>query len=262
MSTTEQRVAIVTGAARGIGAATAVRLAAEGRSVAVLDLDEAACKDTVEKITAAGGTALAVGCDVSDSRPGGSGRRAGRRRAGRADDPREQRGRAPRQPAVQDERVRLGPRDERAPQGRVPDGEGRPGPHGRGQVRPDRLALLLVGPRQPGAGQLLRGQGGAPGPHQDARQGAGQVRRHRQRRRARLHRHGDDRADGRPCRHGLRGVPGGGRHPDPGPARRPSRGRRERHRLLRGRRRGLRLRPGHVRGRMDPSTDPKGSGTS
>ncbi|GGZ93759.1 3-oxoacyl-ACP reductase FabG [Streptomyces subrutilus] len=67
MSTTEQRVAIVTGAARGIGAATAVRLAAEGRAVAVLDLDEAACKDTVEAITAAGGRALAVGCDVSDA---------------------------------------------------------------------------------------------------------------------------------------------------------------------------------------------------
>ncbi|MFJ9590180.1 3-oxoacyl-ACP reductase FabG [Streptomyces acidicola] len=66
MSTTEQRVAVVTGAARGIGAATAVRLAAEGRAVAVLDLDESACKDTVEKITAAGGKALAVGCDVSD----------------------------------------------------------------------------------------------------------------------------------------------------------------------------------------------------
>ncbi|MDH6629933.1 3-oxoacyl-[acyl-carrier protein] reductase [Streptomyces sp. LBL] len=66
MSTTEQRVAVVTGGARGIGAATAVRLAAEGRAVAVIDLDEAACKDTVEKITAAGGTALAVGCDVSD----------------------------------------------------------------------------------------------------------------------------------------------------------------------------------------------------
>ncbi|GGP47536.1 3-oxoacyl-ACP reductase FabG [Streptomyces abikoensis] len=67
MSTTEQRVALVTGAARGIGAATAVRLAAEGRAVAVLDLDEAACADTVEKITAAGGRALAVGCDVSDA---------------------------------------------------------------------------------------------------------------------------------------------------------------------------------------------------
>jgi 3-oxoacyl-[acyl-carrier protein] reductase len=66
MSTTEQRVAIVTGAARGIGAATAVRLAAEGRAVAVLDLDESACKDTVETITGAGGKAIAVGADVSD----------------------------------------------------------------------------------------------------------------------------------------------------------------------------------------------------
>jgi 3-oxoacyl-[acyl-carrier protein] reductase len=67
MSTTEQRVAIVTGAARGIGAATAVRLAEEGRAVAVLDLDEAACEKTVEKITAAGGKTIAVGCDVSDA---------------------------------------------------------------------------------------------------------------------------------------------------------------------------------------------------
>ena len=66
MTTTEQRVAVVTGAARGIGAATAVRLAAEGRAVAVIDLDEAACKDTVEKISGAGGKAVAVGCDVSD----------------------------------------------------------------------------------------------------------------------------------------------------------------------------------------------------
>ncbi|MBP0458170.1 3-oxoacyl-ACP reductase FabG [Streptomyces montanisoli] len=67
MSTTEQRVAVVTGAARGIGAATAVRLAAEGRAVAVLDLDEAACAKTVGAITEAGGKALAVGCDVSQS---------------------------------------------------------------------------------------------------------------------------------------------------------------------------------------------------
>ncbi|MDT0316841.1 MULTISPECIES: 3-oxoacyl-ACP reductase FabG [unclassified Streptomyces] len=67
MSTTEQRVAIVTGAARGIGAATAVRLAAEGRAVAVLDLAEESCADTVAEITAAGGRALAVGCDVADA---------------------------------------------------------------------------------------------------------------------------------------------------------------------------------------------------
>lgn len=60
------RVAIVTGAARGIGEATAVRLAADGLAVAVVDLDEAACSATVTEIHDAGGTALAVGADVSD----------------------------------------------------------------------------------------------------------------------------------------------------------------------------------------------------
>jgi 3-oxoacyl-[acyl-carrier protein] reductase len=63
----EQRVAVVSGAARGIGAATALRLAASGHAVAIVDLDEAACGGTVEAITAAGGRALAVGADVADS---------------------------------------------------------------------------------------------------------------------------------------------------------------------------------------------------
>src|SRR5580704_2796840 len=63
----EQRVAIVTGAARGIGAATARRLASDGLAVAVLDLDADACKATVEAIASAGGRALAVGADVSPS---------------------------------------------------------------------------------------------------------------------------------------------------------------------------------------------------
>jgi len=61
------RTAIVTGAARGIGAATARRLAAAGHAAAVLDLDAAACADTVAAIEAEGGTARAVGADVSDA---------------------------------------------------------------------------------------------------------------------------------------------------------------------------------------------------
>jgi len=61
------RIAIVTGSARGIGAATALRLAADGMAVAVLDLDEAACAGTVKEIADAGGRALAVGADVSQA---------------------------------------------------------------------------------------------------------------------------------------------------------------------------------------------------
>jgi 3-oxoacyl-[acyl-carrier protein] reductase len=60
-------VAIVTGAARGIGAAIAVRLAGDGWSVGVLDLDEAACRGTVDAVTALGVRAVGVGADVSQA---------------------------------------------------------------------------------------------------------------------------------------------------------------------------------------------------
>jgi 3-oxoacyl-[acyl-carrier protein] reductase len=62
----EGRVAVITGAAQGIGAATATLLAAQGASVVVADLTAERAAGTAEAITAAGGAALAVGCDVAD----------------------------------------------------------------------------------------------------------------------------------------------------------------------------------------------------
>ncbi|WP_332644400.1 3-oxoacyl-ACP reductase FabG [Aeromicrobium sp.] len=62
----EARTAIVTGGARGIGAGVAQRLSADGFKVAVVDLDEGSCAGTVDAITEAGGSALAVGANVGD----------------------------------------------------------------------------------------------------------------------------------------------------------------------------------------------------
>jgi 3-oxoacyl-[acyl-carrier protein] reductase len=65
MSRYRGRVAIVTGAARGIGAATAQRFADEGASVAVLDLDEGAASGTAARLGAE--RAIGVACDVADA---------------------------------------------------------------------------------------------------------------------------------------------------------------------------------------------------
>jgi 3-oxoacyl-[acyl-carrier protein] reductase len=60
------RVAVVTGGSRGIGAATARRLGAEGAAVVVAARDEQASRDVVQEITDKGGIASAVTCDVTD----------------------------------------------------------------------------------------------------------------------------------------------------------------------------------------------------
>jgi 3-oxoacyl-[acyl-carrier protein] reductase len=60
------KTALVTGAAQGIGAATAVRLAAEGATVAVVCRTQERGKATVEQIRHQGGQAFPVACDVSD----------------------------------------------------------------------------------------------------------------------------------------------------------------------------------------------------
>lgn len=59
------RVALITGAASGIGQATALVFAREGARVAVADIDDANGKATVEQIRRAGGDAIFIHCDVS-----------------------------------------------------------------------------------------------------------------------------------------------------------------------------------------------------
>lgn len=61
----QRRVAIVTGGGRGIGGASAIRLAEEGRDVVIADINEGEAADTVAKIESVGQRALFVHTDVS-----------------------------------------------------------------------------------------------------------------------------------------------------------------------------------------------------
>ena len=60
------KTALITGAARGIGRGIALKFAQEGARVGVLDIDEAACQEVVDEISAAGGHTLALGANVTD----------------------------------------------------------------------------------------------------------------------------------------------------------------------------------------------------
>lgn len=60
----DDKIAIVTGAAQGVGRATALRLAHEGASVVLVDRTAALCGDAATQIESLGGVALALGCDL------------------------------------------------------------------------------------------------------------------------------------------------------------------------------------------------------
>jgi len=66
MAVLDDKVAVVTGGALGIGGAISQKFAAEGARVAVWDIDEEASANMVAKIEAAGGTCIAIRADVAD----------------------------------------------------------------------------------------------------------------------------------------------------------------------------------------------------
>jgi NAD(P)-dependent dehydrogenase (short-subunit alcohol dehydrogenase family) len=68
MERLKERVALVTGAAGGIGRATASALAREGASVVLVDIDKLAAEDVAGEIESAGGIATAVKSDMSEER--------------------------------------------------------------------------------------------------------------------------------------------------------------------------------------------------
>jgi 3-oxoacyl-[acyl-carrier protein] reductase len=67
MGRLDGRVAFVTGAGRGIGAATALRMAEEGARVALADVDTEGCQQVAAELSQIGSAGLVLRCDVTDS---------------------------------------------------------------------------------------------------------------------------------------------------------------------------------------------------
>jgi NAD(P)-dependent dehydrogenase (short-subunit alcohol dehydrogenase family) len=67
MGRLDGKIAIITGAASGIGKATALRVAAEGARTVVADLNGAGAKEVTDTIAAAGGQAIAIAVDLGDN---------------------------------------------------------------------------------------------------------------------------------------------------------------------------------------------------
>src|SRR5437762_311759 len=105
------------------------------------------------------------------------------------------RGDHPRQPAVQDDRRRLGLGHRHAPEGNVPVRAGGAEAHGRAEVGKDGVPVLDLGAGQPRPDQLLSGEGGAAGHGAHAGDRAGPVQHQRQRGRARLRGDAHDASD-------------------------------------------------------------------
>ena len=184
----EGQTALVTGGAKGIGAATAERLAAEGAHVVVADFDEAAATETAERI---GGRA--VRCDVT-SRADVEAAVAAAAESGRLDVLVTCAG------IIRDNLVHKMTDDDWEAviathlRGTFLAAQAAQAAHDAAGERLDGARLLGLCPRKPRPGELLGRQGRHPGPDEDARDRARPLRRPGQLRRAGLHRDGDDRS--------------------------------------------------------------------
>jgi NAD(P)-dependent dehydrogenase (short-subunit alcohol dehydrogenase family) len=199
MGRVQGQVAVVTGAAKGIGRAIAQRLAEEGALVALGDIDAAELKRTADSIAAAGGEVITAVGDVTDEGPAAALIAAAVERFGRLDILVNNVG-GNRTAKIWDLKVedwdfvlRLNLRST------FPLHPRRRAAHDAAEERAHRLHLLgrprghAVDRVLPGRLRVLRGQGGHPRlrPRRGAR--AGRARHQRERRRAGPHRH---RADG------------------------------------------------------------------